>query len=83
MAKIIMQYWGQNLKARGFKQILALGLNIGDAIKFQARSSPYKKGYRGRRDDEYLPSPSIDYGLKNPTKFVKLVEKQKEDLFSK
>ncbi|HLJ25300.1 MAG TPA: hypothetical protein VKY85_01170 [Candidatus Angelobacter sp.] len=49
------------------KRLDELKLEPGDEIEFFARVAPYKKGYRGRRDDFDLPPPSIDYGLRFPT----------------
>ena len=47
------------------------GLSVGDKIAFDARVSPYRKGYRGRRMDVGY-SPSTDYKLNRPTKVEKL-----------
>lgn len=55
------------------KQIRELELKPGDRIEFVATVRPYRKGYRGRREDDYLPAPSIDYGLKFPREFRKVV----------
>lgn len=49
-----------------------LDLKPDDMIEFDARVRTYKKGYRGRRDDDDYyddrPAPSIDYCLGFPTK---------------
>lgn len=50
------------------KQIKELDLQEGDKIKFCARSKQYTKGYRGRREDVFVPL-SKDYKLSHPTKF--------------
>jgi len=52
----------------------SLNLEPGDAVQFEARVTQYKKGYRGRRDDDFddRPPPSIDYRLSHPTKIRKL-----------
>ena len=42
-------------------------LQPGDEVRFKATPEPYKKGYRGRRDDWDLPAPTIDYCLKRPS----------------
>lgn len=47
-------------------------LGPGDVVQFEARVTPYKKGYRGGRDDYDLPPPSIDYRLSHPTKVKKI-----------
>lgn len=49
-----------------------LDLKEGDEIQFDARVTPYRKGYRGRREDYDAPAPSIDYRLSHPTKVIKL-----------
>lgn len=53
------------------KQIKELELVVGDAIGFQARVTPYYKGYMGYRDDVDKPV-ELDYRLSNPTKFYKI-----------
>ena len=51
------------------KTLERLHLAPGHTLAFDARVTPYVKGYRGRRyDDE---PPSVDYRLSNPTRFVK------------
>jgi hypothetical protein len=54
------------------KTFEALNLEPGDAIEFDAMATPYKKGYRGHRDDPELPPPSVDYRLSFPTKVRKI-----------
>lgn len=58
------------------KQLSSLGLKVGDRICFEARSKPYIKGYKGRREVFDRPVTQ-DYTLSNPTKFKK-VNWQKE-----
>jgi hypothetical protein len=53
------------------KQLKNLDLKIGDKISFIARSKEYTKGYKGYREDVYVPIEK-DYKLSNPTKFLKL-----------
>ena len=50
------------------KTVKALDLKRGDLIEFTARVRPYVKGYHDNR--------RMDYRLSNPTKFVKLREKE-------
>jgi hypothetical protein len=52
------------------KHLAALQLQMGDAISFHARVTPYEKGYKGYREDVYKPI-EIDYRLSNPTKITK------------
>lgn len=55
------------------KQIEDLDLELGDQIEFMATVRPYRKGYRGERDDyDDRPEPSIDYGLKFPRDFKRI-----------
>ena len=42
-------------------------VEIGDVVEFDARVTPYEKGYRGY--DSYLDT-TIDYRLERPTKVV-------------
>src|SRR5579864_7616323 len=51
------------------KQIKEMNLQPGEKIFFFARVAPYKKGYRGRREDDDLPLPCTDYCLKFPNQF--------------
>lgn len=53
------------------KTVERLRLASGDTVAFDARVTPYVKGYRGRREDEDRPPMSVDYRLSNPTKLVK------------
>ena len=53
------------------KQLAGLALRCGDVVEFTARSTPYMKGYQGRREGEF-PTQELDYKLANPTKFVKI-----------
>src|SRR5437867_3718225 len=48
------------------KQWQALDLQSGDEVEFSARGRRYMKGYRGRRDDDDLPSVSEDFKLAWP-----------------
>jgi hypothetical protein len=43
-----------------------LDLDLGDRLMFDARVRPYRKGYRGRDDDEEF-GVSLDYKLAHPT----------------
>lgn len=52
-------------------QIKSLCLKPGDKVSFSARSTPYMKGYKGRRSDSYK-SPELDYRLSHCTKFLKI-----------
>lgn len=52
------------------KQFERLQLVQGDRVSFEARVTLYIKGYRGHRDDVYLPITK-DYRLSNPSKIVK------------
>lgn len=54
------------------KGIVALDLQIGDVVQFDARVLEYEKGYKGRRDDVYDAPISIDYKLSHPTRLVKV-----------
>jgi hypothetical protein len=45
----------------------ALDLQPGDVVQFDARVSPYLKGYQGRRDDVDCPV-RWDYRLSRPAK---------------
>lgn len=54
------------------QQFAALTLAPGDIIQFDARVKEYEKGYKGRREDVYVPIKR-DYKLSHPTK-VKKVE---------
>jgi len=53
------------------KAFAALGLVPGDVIQFDARVKEYEKGYKGRREDVYVPI-EIDYKLSHPTKVRKV-----------
>lgn len=57
-------------------QFESLKLVPGDEIQFDARVTNYRKGYRGRRDDDYddRPPPSVDYRLSRPTKVRKVAD---------
>ena len=50
-----------------------LGLQPGDAVKFDARVKPYIKGYRGYRDDVYDKPIEEDYKLSHPTNLRKMI----------
>lgn len=47
-------------------------LDEGDIIEFAARCRPYKKGYKGYREDVYNPV-RLDYKLFHPTKIRKIM----------
>lgn len=53
------------------KQFQALEIAPGDAVQFDARVKEYEKGYKGRREDVYVPI-EIDYKLSHPTKVRKV-----------
>ena len=56
---------------KGFKDLGEL--SEGDILEFDARVTPYKKGYRGYDDDKWLANPPrIDYKLSRPTKIKKV-----------
>jgi hypothetical protein len=54
------------------KQLEELALAEGDRIQFEARVASYVKGYRGRREDDDLPTQALDYKLSRPTHLRKL-----------
>lgn len=54
------------------KTLDALNLQPDDRISFDARVQPYRKGYRGNREDDYMPGPSIDYKLAFPSRVKKI-----------
>jgi hypothetical protein len=48
-------------------------LLAGDEIEFEARATPYMKGYRGRREDAWdAPPIEEDWRLERPTKVRKI-----------
>lgn len=53
---------------KGFKKI---NLQKGDIIKFSARVNLYEKGYKGYREDIYVPI-TYDYKLSYPTNIQKI-----------
>ena len=53
---------------KGFEKLG--GLNCGDLISFEARTTPYVKGYVNYR--EGIDERSTDFRLSHPTKFSKL-----------
>ena len=55
-------------KTKGFSE---LDLHEGDKVQFDARVSEYEKGYKGYREDVYVPC-SWDYKLSYPTKIKKI-----------
>lgn len=61
---------------RGCKAWRAFTFHVGDQVQFTATVKPYRKGYRGRRDDDELPGPSTDYKLAWPGD-VRLLEPPK------
>ena len=48
-----------------------LKLNVGECIKFDARVKNYEKGYKGYREDVYIPIAQ-DFKLSHPTKIIKI-----------
>jgi hypothetical protein len=54
------------------KQLIELNPQPGDKLEFDARVKSYAKGYRGRREDDDLPPPSVDYKLSHGTHFRKV-----------
>jgi len=51
------------------KEFEAANLQPGDQVRFNARSKPYWKGYRGHRyDDDEMRTVAKDYKLSHPTK---------------
>ena len=65
--KIVTNHLWFNL-TKGFSK---LNLKTYDVVKFDARVTPYVKGYKGHRDDVYAPT-ELDYKLSYPTK-IKVV----------
>lgn len=62
------------------KRFNALGLEEGDVMRFDARVTPYEKGYKGYRGDFDYRSLEYDYRLSFPTNLVKVdsgVEQEK------
>lgn len=53
------------------KAFASLNLTPGDVVQFDARVKEYAKGYKGRRDDGYVPIER-DYKLAHPTKVRKV-----------
>jgi hypothetical protein len=53
------------------KRLAELYLQADDIIQFDARVTPYEKGYKGYRDDVDAPI-SIDYRLSFPTNIKKI-----------
>lgn len=55
------------------KRFDSLNLRENDIVRFDARVTPYEKGYKGYRDDEYGEFRPIetDYRLSFPTNVVK------------
>ena len=60
-----------DLITQGFEELC---LKPGDVVEFDARVTPYLKGYKGNREDEDLPPVERDYRLSYPTKFEKVGE---------
>lgn len=57
-------------ETKGFQ---SLGdIKEGCLIEFLARVTPYEKGYKGRREDVYVPI-ELDYKLSRPTQ-IKLID---------
>jgi len=53
------------------KAVASLNLTPGDVVQFDARIKEYEKGYKGRREDVYVPVER-DYKLSHPTKVRKV-----------
>ena len=53
------------------KSFAELALQPGDVVQFDARVKEYEKGYKGRREDVYVPVER-DYKLSHPTKVRKV-----------
>ena len=53
------------------KRLASLILVEGDRVQFDARVTPYEKGYKGYRDDVYDSPIEFDYRLSFPTKVTK------------
>lgn len=54
------------------KRLSKIQFQEGDIIRFDARVTPYIKGYRGGRDDYDLPPIEQDFRLSFPTKITKV-----------
>ncbi len=54
------------------KMLESLKLAVDDKISFEARVTPYIKGYRGHRDLFDAPPVEVDYRLSHPTKIKRL-----------
>jgi len=63
------------------KRFDSLNLQENDIVRFDARVTPYEKGYKGYRDDEYGEFKPIetDYRLSFPTNVVKVEDKLEEE----
>jgi hypothetical protein len=53
------------------QQFAALNLTPGDVVQFDARVKEHEKGYKGWREDVYVPVER-DYKLSHPTKVRKV-----------
>ena len=64
------------------KRLDKLNLKENDVVRFDARVTPYQKGYKGYRDDDYGEFKPIetDYRLSFPTNVVKVEENNKAQL---
>ena len=65
--KLLTDHLWFNL-TKGFDK---LRMKEGDIIEFYARVKRYEKGYRGQRDDVYVPH-EMDYKLSHPSKLRKI-----------
>ncbi len=54
------------------KRLESLNLKENDVVRFDARVTPYQKGYKGYRDDVYDSPIETDYRLSFPTNVVKV-----------
>lgn len=54
------------------KRLGSLILVEGDKVRFDARVTPYEKGYKGYREDVYDSPIEIDYRLSFPTNITKV-----------
>ena len=69
--RVVTEHLWFNL-TKGFAR---LGLQAGDAVKFDARVKLYIKGYRGYRDDVFDKPIETDYKLSHPTNLRKVSAK--------
>ena len=65
---------------KGFKDLTKEDeLLPGDLVAFDARVTPYEKGYKGNREGEWDEKPvEIDYRLSHPTKITRIKKAPRE-----